>query len=54
MKRLISRIRRALDRRREVRGAPVMTEWEWMLLTNGRRYRAARPYIYGIIGRRDE
>jgi hypothetical protein len=53
MKRTISRLRRWLDRRQEAKSLQALTEFEILLLNSSYKYRAARPYIYGVIGRRE-
>lgn len=49
---MIARFKRWLrDRKTPV--ARPMTDWEILLLEGGRAYRAKRPYVYGVIGRRE-
>jgi hypothetical protein len=49
---MISRFKRWL-RDRRTPPARVLTPWEMLLLDGGRRYRDARPWICGVVGRRD-
>ena len=54
MKRMVSRFRRWKDRRREAKSLYTMSERDWMLLNGSTKYRLSRPYIYGVIGRRED
>lgn len=51
--RLIARFRRWLDGSQETVYRRI-TPFEARLMDGGFRYRAARPYIYGVVGRRDD